>query len=1161
VNKNKSIFKSILKSVLLIMGITTAAILLIVGISFFVSRNSIMSASGTLGVTAASDAKQALTNQTEDLLFRLVQNQADLIDEKLSDTITAVSNMASMATIAYANFGYSTYTLDFLQNFILSNMMEIYHTDLTCYIATEQGSFIIPENYSGARPAPGFDPRARSWYISAKEAGKLIWTEVYEDNEGRGLAITCAKPFYDSDGVIAGVAGIGTFISDLNRIIAEAQIGQTGQAFIFNERNEIISSVIAEHEVVIIFLPGNPLDSVGGVYQELAAFMKSGNSGIAKVLHNDAEKFLAYSRLNTIPWIFAAVIDIDEVILPAISIEDNLISLTQSTFKSIDGAMRVILLSAIIITIIIILSIILVSYKLAKGFTLPIKQLTDDAKLIGSGDLDHFNNLKTGDELEILSDSINMMITNIKTITEEKERAVETAYKAIEEKNALSNLENIMNSLDIMIYVTEPKTGEILFINDSMKEHYGIKDDCVGKLCYKIFQKNFNERCEFCPCIKLDKTPDEKIQWEEYSTITNRIYSNTDRYINWPNGQIVHMQHSVDMTELIAAKDFAEQASHYKSAFLANMSHEIRTPMNAILGIAEIQLQTGNLAPDTNYAFGKIYESGDLLLNIINDILDLSKIEAGKMELTLSKYDIPSLIHDTAQLIRFRYNSNPLEFFIHVDENTPLEFLGDELRIKQILNNLLSNAFKYTDNGEIEFNVSFEPVDDDKQDENVILIFKVRDTGQGMNQEQLDVLFDEYTRFNNEVNRATTGTGLGMSITKQLVNLMNGEIKAESEPDKGTIFTVRIPQKRVNQSVCGPEFTEKLRDINFIVSSITKKTQFFREYMPYGSVLIVDDTESNIYVTKGMLLPYGLKIDTASSGFEAIDKIKNGNIYDIIFMDHMMPKMDGIEAVKIIRDMDYKNNIVALTANAIVGRAEMFLQNGFDGFISKPIDSRELNFYLNELIRNKKPAEVIEKARKEQREKNIIVTENESGIYKEKIMFFKKDAENAIFVLEDLVKKLPDINANETELYKITVHGIKSALANIGEKSLSNTAYILEKSAEDRNFSILTKNTFPFINSLKTLFERLSPALKTDDKVMSNNDSIFLREKLQEIKTACEDYDKKTAKTALNELKQKTWTAKITNLLDDISIYILHSSFKKIITTITNFLELNTINN
>jgi len=724
----------------------------------------------------------------------------------------------------------------------------------------------------------------------------------------------------------------------------------------------------------------------------------------------------------------------------------------------------------------------------------------------------------------------------------ETKAAIAEKDKAIEEKNALGNLKNIMNGLDVMIYVTDPVTSEILFMNNSMKQHYKITDDCVGQLCYTVLQKNLIERCSFCPCFQLDKDPDKLVVWEEHSTLTNRIYRNTDRYISWPDGKVVHMQHSVDTTELVAAKEFAERSSRYKSSFLANMSHEIRTPMNAILGIAEIRLQDKTLTRENEEAYGKIYESGDLLLNIINDILDLSKIEAGKLELIPVRYDIPSLINDTAQLNRLRYESKPIGFNLFVDENTPHDLFGDELRIKQILNNILSNAFKYTLEGTVSFAVSCES---HKNDDNVTIIFRVTDTGQGMTEDQITKLFDEYTRFYSDNTRTTVGTGLGMSITKRLVDMMKGEITVSSVVDKGSTFTVRVPQKRVGDTVCGSDLAQKLRDFNYQSDTISRKSNFIREYMPYGSVLVVDDVESNLYVIKGMLAPYGLKVEALSSGFDAIEKIKEGSVYDIIFMDHMMPKMDGIETVKIIRGMGYGHLIVALTANALVGRAQMFLQNGFDAFISKPIDSRELNHVLNEFIRNKKPQEIVEAARQQQKEiekENSLSSkrmENTSDIKK----FFVHDAEKALNVLDGI--DLTNMDESETESYVVTIHGMKSALMNIGENELSAVALRLEKAGNDKNISILTNETPAFINELKSLIDKFKPAEENIAVEVSADDLAYFSEKLQVIKTSCSAFDKSSAKAALNELRKRTWPGHMNAVLDEISVCLLHSSFKK----------------
>jgi len=751
----------------------------------------------------------------------------------------------------------------------------------------------------------------------------------------------------------------------------------------------------------------------------------------------------------------------------------------------------------------------------------------------------------------------NGMTRSIINTTVRLETAVENANNANEIKTrSLSTLESILNSIDAFIYVTVPETGEILFINRNIKEMLGLENiDVTGNFCYKLFY-NKDSMCGFCPCGRLEKEPNKIIVWDDHYDILDRHIRHADCLIDWPDGSKVHLQHAVDITELITAKEQAEQSSRSKSIFLSHMSHEIRTPMNAIMGIAEIHLQKENLPPETEEALSKIYESGSLLLNIINDILDLSKIEAGRLELVNVKYDIPSLLNDTVQLICLRYESKKIQFSLHIDENIPFELYGDELRIKQILNNILSNAFKYTDDGSVDFSITAET--DEKMSDDITLVFRVSDTGQGMSKSQLERLFDEYSRFNLIKNRTTVGAGLGMSITRRLVELMNGSICVESEPEKGSVFTVRIPQKRCGSAVCGPVLTENLRNFKYKSASIKKKTQFLREYMPYGKVLVVDDVASNIYVARGMLSPYGLTIDSAASGIEAVEKIKNGNIYDIIFMDHMMPVMDGIETVKKIRMMGYERAIIALTANAIIGREEMFLQNGFDDFISKPVDSRELNQALNDFIRNKKPPEVVEAARllsktgHDDRD-NAGNSTRTAAKDLERIILFVNDAENAVNTLEKM--NFLDLTDAETELYITTVHGMKSALANSGRSELSDAALKLEEAGEARDFVFIMRETSAFIDSLKSIIAECNQKIftargKPGNPVSSNDtikeeDSIFLKEKMLAIRTACAEFDRRAAKKALEEIRGKTWPARINSILDDMSLHILHSAFKK----------------
>jgi PAS domain S-box-containing protein len=608
--------------------------------------------------------------------------------------------------------------------------------------------------------------------------------------------------------------------------------------------------------------------------------------------------------------------------------------------------------------------------------------------------------------------------------------------------------------------------------------------------------------------------------------------------------------------QLLEAVEEARAANKAKSAFLSNMSHEIRTPMNAILGITEIQLQNESLEPGTAEAFGKIYNSGYMLLGIINDILDLSKIEAGKLELVTAEYGFASFINDAVQLNVMRIGNKPIEFKLYLDENIPSFMIGDELRIKQILNNLLSNAFKYTAKGEVALSIYAETGEGGENE--ATMVFSVKDTGQGMTEEQVNKLFDEYYRFNLEANRTTEGTGLGMSITRNLIRMMNGRISVESEPGVGTVFTARIPQNNAGAGPLGKELVENLQQFRTGNKEYMKSLQISREPMPYGSVMVVDDVETNIYVAKGLLSPYGLKIDTADSGFLAVEKVKAGNVYDIIFMDHMMPKMDGLEATKIIREMGYRGTIVALTANAVIGQSDLFLNNGFNDFISKPIDIRQMNTVLNRFIRDKQPAAALEAAKRQAEEVKLQNGEiTQPGVDPHFAEIFTRDALKTIAALDEIFAKPDGFSEEDIKTYVINIHGIKSALANIGRAKLAAAARELEQAGRDNNTGVMSAETPAFLSSLRALICELAPGAEKPGNETADEDRSYLLEKLLEIKTACEAYDKKTARNITADLREKSWSPPVREMLDKIAEQLLHSDFDEIVGIVTLHISKN----
>jgi signal transduction histidine kinase/ActR/RegA family two-component response regulator len=416
----------------------------------------------------------------------------------------------------------------------------------------------------------------------------------------------------------------------------------------------------------------------------------------------------------------------------------------------------------------------------------------------------------------------------------------------------------------------------------------------------------------------------------------------------------------------------AEKANRAKSEFLTAMSHEIRTPLNTVIGLSEIELR-GNLPDASRDSIMRIHQSGSTLLGIINDILDISKIEAGRFELVQDVYDPAALISGAINLNRVRIDTKPLSFALEINGDFPRKLRGDELRIKQLLNNLLSNAVKYTQEGTVTLSVTWKKaIQSTETDEaaiqetayqkttiletlpqEAIVRFAVRDTGTGIRPEDIGKLFTSYTRLDSGANRKTEGTGLGLTIAKNLAEMMGGGISVESKYGKGSCFTAEIVQGIEDPEPIGEETAENLRSFRYV--SVTEDA--VRLWMPSGrfsveaSVLVVDDVPENLLVAQGLLAPYGFRVDTAVSGREAID-LAIAYDYDLIFMDHMMPEMDGVAAAAIINDLHKQTPVVAMTANALRGMKEYYLEHGFRDYISKPINARELDEVIKRQIRN-----------------------------------------------------------------------------------------------------------------------------------------------------------------------------------------------------------------
>ena len=535
-----------------------------------------------------------------------------------------------------------------------------------------------------------------------------------------------------------------------------------------------------------------------------------------------------------------------------------------------------------------------------------------------------------------------------------------------------------------------------------------------------------------------------------------------------------------------AATEQAKRANSAKSEFLANMSHEIRTPINAVLGMNEMIIRESTSKSITTYA-RNVESAGRNLLSIINDILDFSKIEAGKMEITEGEYKLSSVLNDVTNMIVFKARQKDLTFNAIVDEHLPDGLYGDEVRVRQVITNILNNAVKYTHEGTVTMDIGGEKTDDGK----INLVVKVSDTGIGIKEDDIPKLFRKFERIDLVQNNTVEGTGLGLSITQNLLKMMGGYITVDSEYGKGSTFTIHLPQKITSPEPIG-NFHEKFERY---VHAMRAYRESFRA--PDAYLLVVDDTDMNLTVIEGLLSKIGLHLDTASSGMDALALTKTTK-YDLIFMDQRMPHMDGTQTMNAIREqsdgMNVDTPIICLTADAVSGARTKYLEQGFTDYMTKPVEGPSLEAALIKYLPSEKVI-VQEESDEEQQEEAQGMSELEEFYSHTEGLDYYEAVKNC--ANEDILAKtlqqfynsitnnLRDIEKFYTEHdlknYTIKVHALKSSARLIGAQELSRDAAHLEDCGNAEDLDEIAAKTPKLLEDYRVYLERLAPLYAQDE--------------------------------------------------------------------------------